>query len=123
MVEDVEDFVGLSFSLFIGVSEQVTAHQLAKQKEVDQKSQEQERKEKAAVAKRSVTEDSYAALVDVTHDNRVDDAVDARSLNAAISALGITASPGADAEDRHPERCGFVVKLLFSQDGPGICCK
>ena len=48
-----------------------------------------------------VTEDDYVQVVDAANPNREDDAVEARSVEAALSALAVGE---ATPEDRHPER-------------------
>ncbi len=48
-----------------------------------------------------VTEDDYAQRVEVENPNREEDAVEARSVEAALSALTVGE---ATPEDRHPER-------------------
>lgn len=48
-----------------------------------------------------VTEDDYVQVVDAANANREDDAVEARSVEAALSALAVGE---ATPEDRHPER-------------------
>ena len=54
-----------------------------------------------------VTEDSYTQLVDTENVNvREPGEVDARSIEAALTAL--STSEGTP-EDRHPERCVFLV--------------
>ncbi len=55
-----------------------------------------------------VTVDDYSQLVEVENPNREEDTVEARSVEAALSALAVGEST---PEDRHPERCGkhFIV--------------
>ncbi|KAF8058039.1 coiled-coil domain-containing protein [Scenedesmus sp. PABB004] len=53
-----------------------------------------------------VTAESYSRLVEVENANRVDDAVDARSMEQAIDALGSLGVGAAEspAVDKHPEK-------------------
>ena len=48
-----------------------------------------------------VTEDDYVQAVDVENVNREEDTVEARSVEAALSALAVGETT---PEDRHPER-------------------
>ncbi len=84
---------------------QVTSHQLQLQQEADKKAQQAAAEEAAKAKKRVVTEDSYGQLVDSQNVNREATDVEARSVTAALSALGVQ-----ESEDKHPER---YVPLLM----------
>lgn len=79
----------------------VTAHQLYLQKEAEKRRQAQQAAAGLDENKRTVTEEDYAAQVDVEIDNRAAVAVDARSVDAALSQLSIG---GDSTSDRHPEK-------------------
>ena len=78
---------------------QVTSHQLQLQQEADKKQQQAAAAEAAKAKKREVTEDSYSQLVDSHNANRDATDIEARSVTAALSALGVE-----ETEDKHPER-------------------
>lgn len=81
----------------------VTAHQLALQKENDNKEKEAQRQQAQRAAKREVSEGSYEALVASPNINREADENSARSVNDAIALLSV--EDGAiTPEDKHPER-------------------
>ena len=81
---------------------QVTSHQLLKEKEKAAAAAAEEARVAELAKKREVTEASYGALVEGSNPNREEGAVEARSVEAAISALAI----GPDTpEDRNPEKC------------------
>lgn len=77
----------------------VTSHQLQLQQEAEKKSQQAAAEEAAKAKNRVVTEDSYSQLVDSQNVNRNAGDVEARSVTAALSALGVQ-----ETEDKHPER-------------------
>lgn len=55
-------------------------------------------------AKREVSSQSYSRMLEVENTNRLEDAVDARSMEQAIdalSSLGVVETPPAD---KHPEK-------------------
>lgn len=55
-------------------------------------------------AKREVSSQSYSRMLEVENTNRLEDAVDARSMEQAIdalSSLGMVETPPAD---KHPEK-------------------
>lgn len=59
-----------------------------------------------------VTEDDYSQLVEAENPNREEDTVEARSVEAALSALTVGES---SPEDRHPERCGKHIIALTAR--------
>ena len=83
---------------------QVTSHQLQLQQEAEKKSQQAAAEEAAKAKNRVVTEDSYSQLVDSQNVNRNAGDVEARSVTAALSALGVQ-----ETEDKHPERYVYTV--------------
>lgn len=80
---------------------QVTANQLAQQKEAELRQREAATKDAAKAQKRVVSEEQYSQLVEGENLNREDDAVEARSVTEAISALELNDSAPGDA---HPEK-------------------
>ena len=86
---------------------QVTSHQLQLQQEADKKQQQAAADEAAKAKKREVTEDSYSQLVDSHNANRNASDIEARSVTAALSALGVE-----EAEDKHPERYSCIAHSL-----------
>lgn len=107
------------------VSEKVTRHQLDQQKAFEAKLKEQQLKEKELAAKREVSEDSYGKLVETENTNREEDVIEARSVEAALQALGVDDTPDAD---KHPEKRVRVAWLAYcerelpvlKQDKPGL---
>jgi len=94
---------------------QVTTHQLLKEKEAAAAAAAAAAAEQELIKKREVSAASYGALVAGANPNREEGVVEARSVEAAISAL----STGADApEDRNPEKCAS----LPAADMCCICC-
>jgi len=86
----------------------VTTHQLLKEKEAAAAAAAAAAAEQELVKKREVSAASYGALVAGANPNREEGVVEARSVEAAISAL----STGADApEDRNPEKCASLRLL------------
>ena len=78
---------------------QVTSHQLQLQQEADKKAQQAAAEEAAKAKKKVVSEDAYSQMVDTQNVNRNANDVEARSVTAALSALGVK-----EEEDKHPER-------------------
>ena len=105
---------------------QVTANQLAQQKESEQQHQASAAQEAAKARKRMVSEEQYSQLVEGENLNRDDDAVEARSVTAAISALKLDEQSAGDA---HPERykllracnCSYCHLQLLAA-GDWACC-
>ena len=85
---------------------QVTANQLAQQKEAELHQRESATKEAAKARQRVVSEDQYSQLVEGENLNRDDDGVEARSVTQAISALELDAHTAGDA---HPEKCVYCL--------------
>lgn len=78
----------------------VTHHELRLQADAERRELETQVDKRKAAARREVSEEDYARMVDVENTNRMDDRVDARSMNEALAALTVD-----DKEvDRHPER-------------------
>jgi hypothetical protein len=70
-------------------------------KEKDKAQYQSEAKQKELASKRMVTEDAYAAAVEIENLNKMEDTVAARSVEEAIQALSMS-DPGS--ADRHPEK-------------------
>ncbi len=85
----------------VRVCAQVTANQLAQQKEADLRQRDATSKEAAKARQRTVSEEQYSQMVEGENLNREDDGVEARSVTEAISALELD-EPSAG--DSHPER-------------------
>ncbi|PRW61227.1 coiled-coil domain-containing 124 [Chlorella sorokiniana] len=78
----------------------VTAAQLASMREREQREMEQQAATQQAAQRRMVSEDQYAAAVQVENRNREDVGVEARSMDAALQALTLD----KQEVDRHPEK-------------------
>ena len=89
----------------------MTSHQLLKEKEKAAAAAAEEARVAELAKKREVTEASYGALVEGSNPNREEGAVEARSIEAAISALAI----GPDTpEDRNPEKCACTPPVCLA---------
>lgn len=83
----------------------VTAHELHLMKESQKKEFEKKLTEKSNIDHRQITEEEYAALVEIENRNKEGDAVvDARSVDAALQQLNISGGGGDGDDDRHPEK-------------------
>lgn len=79
---------------------QVTAFQLAQQKEKDAREREADAKERELGAKREITEEGYSKLMDAHENmNKRGDGDEARTLEAALSVLGVK-----EDMEKHPEK-------------------
>lgn len=84
----------------VAAGPKVTQHELRLQADAERRELEAQMDKRRAANRREVSEEDYARMVDVENTNRMDDTVDARSMNAALAALTVD-----DKEvDRHPER-------------------
>lgn len=91
----------------------VTAHQLDKEKAKRAAAAQAEGDTAAQAASRTVTEDSYGALVDGQNVNRFGEGVMARDVDSAIVAL--SASGKQPDADPHPERRMKAAHLAFEE--------
>lgn len=82
--------------------QKVTAYELSLQAEADRKRREQAALEHANNQRKLVSEEDYAAQVEVENQNREDVVVDASSLDSALKQLAV-GGDGSPA-DRHPEK-------------------
>ena len=96
---------------------QVTANQLAQQKEAELRQRESATKEAAKARQRVVSEDQYSQLVEGENLNRDDDSVEARSVTQAISALELDANTAGDA---HPEKCACCLPQHAPSSTPAL---
>ncbi|KAL6782373.1 hypothetical protein ACKKBG_A06530 [Auxenochlorella protothecoides x Auxenochlorella symbiontica] len=103
----------------------LTHHQLAQQRERDQAAAAAAAAEAAAAAQRAVTEDAYAAAVEVENTNvQEGNGVNARGLDQALEQLGIAEK----AQDMHPERRAKAAweayyeeqLAVLKEDKPGL---
>lgn len=90
---------------------QVTANQLAQQKEAELRQREAATKDVAKARQRMVSEEQYGQLVEGENLNREDDTVEARSVTEAISALELSDNAPGDA---HPEKCACCLLCIGS---------
>ncbi|GBF94183.1 hypothetical protein Rsub_07170 [Raphidocelis subcapitata] len=81
----------------------VTHHELALTREADSAAAAEAARQRQLEARREVDEASYSRLVESENTNRQEDAVEARSMEAAIDALG-SLSTSEPAVDKHPEK-------------------
>lgn len=86
----------------------MTSHQLLKEREKEAAAAAGEARAAELAKRREVSEASYGALVEGANPNREEGVVEARSVDAAISALAL----GPDTpEDRNPEKCAPPARL------------
>jgi len=111
----------------------VTHHQLRQEAEAEAKEREAARQRKLQKAKREVAAEDYEAALDNhggSHLNRsvgADD-VDARSLEAAVSAMSVSGPGEGEADDRYPERRARAAFAAYQErelarlksDRPGL---
>lgn len=104
----------------------VTAHELHLMKETQKKEFEKALLEKSNLDRRQLTEEEYAALVEIENRNKEGDvALDARSVDAALQQLNLS---GGGDDDRHPEKRAkaawnaYYEEMLpvMKQEKPGL---